>query len=213
MDIISKIPRILSIGAVNKSHREKIESLINHNIGIGSLKEENLIIITNGDTKYTDTKHIDSWTRKFPSSLVYTHLDSDILNSLSPMTRFNNEKISKLVVFDQSLTGDIIKFTQFRWFFENSARNNIAIIIMTKDSDVINSDIASKMKYTLVHTFTIDWTDKISAKFLKTHPSVKSQQELEDYMILSAKVGNCLAFKNITYLGPDELSDSLLFQF
>jgi hypothetical protein len=158
-------------------------------------------------------KHVDSWTRKFPSSLVYTHLDTDILNSLTPMTRFNNEKISKLVIFDQSLTGNVINLTQFKWFFDNSARNNIAIIIMTKDSDVINSDIASRMKYTLIHTFTIDWTEKISAKFIRDHSFVKSQQELEDYMIACAKVGNCLAFKSISYPRLDETIDSLLFQF
>ena len=187
--IISNFPLVLSIGHVNKTHRDKIEMLIYSNIACGSLKEENLVVVTNNDPKA-----VDSWTKKFSACFVYDRLDIDILFHLNPNSKFNKDPISKLVIFDQCLTNDLIHKKQFTNLIDNCRKNNIAMIVMTHDPAVICSTIASKMEYTLVHTFTVDWVERVSAQFLARHPAVASQKDLENNVIACARINNCLAF-------------------
>lgn len=186
---ISTFPLVLSIGNVNKNHRDKIEMLIFNNFAVGSLKEENIVVVTNGDTKIAE-----AWTKKFPTCFIYDRLDTDILYHLNPEAKFNKDAISKLVIFDQCLTGEFIQKKQFKTLLDNCRKNNIAMIVMTKDADVICSTVASKLEYTLLHTFTVDWTERVSAPFLSQHPSVASQKDLENHIVACARLNNCLAF-------------------
>lgn len=187
---ISAFPSVMSIGNVNKNHRDKIEMIIYNNFAIGALKEENIVVMTNGDPKLAE-----SWTKKFPTCFIYDRLDTDILYHLNPVSRFNKDPISKLVIFDQCLTGEFIQKKQFNSFLDNSRTNHIGIIIMTKDSDVIcSTTITSKLLYTLLHTFTVDWTEKVSTHFLAQHPVIGSQKDLQNQIVSCARLNNCLAF-------------------
>lgn len=186
---IAAFPLVLSIGNRSRTHRDKIEKLIYHNIAVGSLREENIVIVTNGDTKIAE-----AWTKDFPTCFIYDRLDTDILYHLNPESKFNKDIISKLVIFDHCLTNDFIQRKPFKTLVDNCRVNNVAMIVMTNDAGVICSSVASKLEYTLLHTFTVDWIERASVKFLSQHPAVSSQKDLESNVVACARVNNCLAF-------------------
>jgi hypothetical protein len=188
---IAKFPLVMSIGNLKKVQYEKIDMLINNNVAIGALKECNIIIITRNDEKICK-----SWNKKYPLCLICDkNNDMELLYHLNSTTKLNKDAISKFVVFDNCLNNEYIHRKYFRDLLDTAKKNNVAIAIITNDTDVICSDIWSKLDHTLLHTLTLEWSvcDNINDAFLKQHPGIISRKDL-DKRFAQCDKDNGLAF-------------------
>ncbi|VBB18213.1 hypothetical protein YASMINEVIRUS_676 [Yasminevirus sp. GU-2018] len=188
LDEISTFPQIMSISSQYKNQRDKIEMMINHNIATGNLKEENIAIITDND------KTNDSWNKRYPTCfLLCGKPDDDLLyylNSQKPRPR--DTTISKLVIFDHCLFKEFVEKPQFNAFIANAVANRVAIIVMTQVSDVISANSLANLSKTMLHTFTLDWTQNVSANFIKRYPILKDQKTIENYMVHCIRNNSCI---------------------
>lgn len=191
-------PMIFSIGSAATGQKDKIGQVLQHQIATGILRDEDVIIISNGNTKNTET-----WAKMYPQGLVYETLDNDILQYLimslstpqqkkQPIGTFRN-----IVVFDHCLTRTHINL-QFLKFLDSVKNNQVRVVIMTEDKDLIRSDISKKFDYMFIHSFnyTMSMTHSEIQEFVKKHDFLKSATLIENDMMDCFKNKNCIAFDN-----------------
>ena len=130
--------------------------------------------------------------KKFPTSFMYETVDPDIMNMLTPDRKLNNDKICKLVIFDNCLSNDFINKHSFRMFLNNAKKQNICVMILTNDNNVICSDICDKFDYTMVHSFTAQWNTDVSDHLIKKHPNLVNNDMLKNYMTECMQAKNCI---------------------
>ena len=176
LSVIAKHPLILSIGTITKNHQQKINSIIKYNIINKNIKEEQIIIFTNASNK---------WNKKYP-----------VANIFDTLTNIEENKINYFIIFDRTLNETNINDEQFINLVNNCKINGTAIIIITTDSDVILSKNLSNIDYTMIHTLTLDWNEKISTEFLKMYPVLTSQKELEKQLVTSSRLNRSMVFSN-----------------
>ena len=187
LDTIASFSQILSISSSYNRQRKKIEMIINHNIVTGHLTDDNIIILSDSD------KNNESWQRCYPSCFLSGMPDDDILYYLNTQTSESNvAHINKLVIFDNCLSHKIIEKQQFKNFITNAMARRIYIIIMTHEPDVIISNIFDSFDAIMLHTFTLDWEQYVSLKFIKSHPILMDQTTLDNYMIQCVQRDACV---------------------
>lgn len=185
---VASDPRILSIGTQTKVHRDKIFMIINENIAKGLINEENIVIAVN------DQKIGDIWQKEFPTCLVYGKPDTDL-----PYHMEATRKVKKMLIFDFSLTKDLITSKDFVRYIGNITPQycDHKIIVMTQSSDVINSYQLNKiMSRVLLHNFTPDWINNVSANFIKKYPFIKDNKNLENNLVKCIRDTSCVVIFN-----------------
>jgi hypothetical protein len=194
---IAKYPVVFSIGNSTKLQSEKVEMLINSNITDPTkLLEENIVIITG-----KDGRAIDQWVKKYPRCFCYDQLDDGIIYYLTP-TSSPKQAISKLIVFDQCLTKDAIETKDFKKFMDIFRKHRMGVIVITKNADIIRSDLSLKFDHVLVNSFPVEWSTRekgqpsLSDEFVKRHGVVGDQKNLENFLVKATEFDNCLCFKN-----------------
>jgi hypothetical protein len=204
---IAKFPNVMSIGCVGASHYEKIESIINTSITSRHVHEENMFIITNN--KYQNT---DTWSKKYPQSFVHDTLDEEIMYAIAPpkygvandaaqsAISLSHQRdvynISKLIIFDNSLTYSFMSKNIFRRFIDSAKKDNIAIIILTNDYDIACSNILSKFDYVMMYQLPNKWAVDTSFEFLKRFntSSIKNHRQLLYKLLECTSAETCLTF-------------------
>ena len=184
LSVIAKHPLILSIGTITKNHQQKINSIIKYNIINKNIKEEQIIIFTNASNK---------WNKKYPVANIYNRINENIFDTL---TNIEENKINYFIIFDRTLNETNINDEQFINLVNNCKINGTAIIIITTDSDVILSKNLSNIDYTMIHTLTLDWNEKISSEFIKKYPVLTTQKELEKQLVTSSRLNRSMVFSN-----------------
>lgn len=199
LEDISKTPTIFSIGSTTKLHYEKIDMIINTSIIQEKIKEDNLIIVCDADDK--KTKY---WHKKYPSSLICDTCDEDILYTLASDVKTPiKDGYNKMIIFDDCLTSNFVQTKSFFNFINN--HNDVAIIVMTRDINLIMSDMSTKyFSYVLLHGFVMHWTLATSHDFINKYKIAKDSNYLAHCLAECIRTNNCLAFHN---LSPSKIFD------
>lgn len=206
LDQLARNPMIFSIGSGSSGQKEKIGQIIQHQIAIGLLSEENVIIVSNGNTKNTE-----AWAKCYPQGLVYETLDNDMLQYLimslsAPAQQTRRGTFRNVVLFDHCLTRNHIN-QQFLKFLDTVKNNQIKVMIMTEDKDLIRSDVSKKFDYMFIHSFnyTMSMTYNEIQEFVKKHDFLKAATMVESDMMECFRQKNCIAF--------DVTQPNKMFQF
>jgi hypothetical protein len=190
---MSTNPQILSIGSQHRQHREKIMMIINHNLAIGTLKEEDIIIIV------SDDKSSEFWNKHYSNCFVYGQPDDDLLYYLNAQKPKNinihnniSNNISKLVIFDNCLKKEFIEKQQFGAYFQTASNYRVRTIVMTNGSEIIKSPMLTILNKVMLHSFTPDWTTNVSAEFIRRFPVLKDQKTLENHLVKCIRSDTCI---------------------
>jgi hypothetical protein len=207
LDQLAKNPMIFSIGRALDGQKEKIGQIMHHQIATGLISEENVIVISNGNTKNTE-----AWAKSYPHGLVYETLDNDILQYLimslsTPATKkVKQGTLRNVVVFDNCLTRTHIN-QQFLKFLDTVKQNDVRVVIMTEDKSLICSDVSKKFDYMFIHSFNYasTMTHGEMMEFIKKHDYLKATTMVESDMSECFKMKNSIAF--------DVTQPNKMFQF
>lgn len=192
-DDFSPSSAIFSIGNNDKRHYMKIEQIIDNRIKNHTLTEDNLYVITSSIGRTTE-----EWCKRYSNCFCYKGMDEDTIYFMTPSVN-TSIKTSKMVIFDQSITSDILKNKHFIKMYKALKMHNIPYIVMSRDVDVIGSGFIDDFDFIFINNLPVGWMMKSDEKPLSTSEEfidkfkvLVDQKTLEAYLVSCLRTDNCL---------------------
>lgn len=185
---LSQLPRIMSIGDTNDFQYRQIDEIIKNNLTYGYLRDDNIHVITNSEQS---TK---TWIAKYKKCIVHEKIGEEIYGLLYQITkstspRNDKDKISQLVIFDNTLTPEIIKHTDFTDFMKAVYNNtNLSFIVMTNNYEVItNNTLVQKVNKIMINGLTTEmYYNNMSTYFTKKYGVFRNNTTVFEQTVANA---------------------------